>query len=224
MISSTNHHLDSLKNVDLDDSTSDDIEWMDKWVIRFIKATAITLAVLVVGGFFSVIVPIGKHTITYEKTPNSSASRIERTPAPPQVSGKSNQDSSGSSKDGGESQSQQNGDEGSQKNQQSDNSDSQNPNNNNNKSEHDYTEDLKSVGGEIGNDLKKAGEQAVNKGRQAGESASEWLKNKWNSTGESDQNGNSSGQSQQGGEQSAESDEGSSEDQPVPQNDPNQNQ
>lgn len=222
-MSSTSHHLDSLKNVDLDDSASDDIEWMDKWVIRFIKAVAITLAVLVVGGCFSVIVPIGKHALTYEKTPDSSTSRKARTSAPSQVPGKSKQDSSGFNEGSNESQSQQNSDEGAQKNQQSDNSDSQNPNNN--ESEHDYTEDLKSAGGEIGNDLKKAGEQAVNKGRQAGESASEWLKNKWNSVGESGQNYNSSGhQNQDENEQSAESDEGSSEEQPVPQNDPSQNQ
>lgn len=189
MSNNTTHRLDSLKNIDLDDSASDDIEWMDKWVIRFIKAAAITLAVLVVGGCFSIIVPLGKHALTYEKTLDSSASRTARTPAPPQVSGKSKQDSSGSSKDGGESQPQQNSDKGAQKNQQSDNSDSQNPENNSN-SDHDYTEDLKSAGSEIGKDLKEAGEQAVDKGKQAGKSASEWLKNKWNSTGESDQNSN----------------------------------
>lgn len=222
MSSNTNHHLDSLKNVDLDDSTSDDIEWMDKWVIRFIKAVAITLAVLVVGGCFSVIVPIGKHALTYEKTPDGSTNRTTKTLAPTQVPGKSKQDSSGSSKDGGESQQQQDSNEGTQENQQSDNSDSQNPNNN--ESEHDYTEDLKSAGGEIGNDLKKAGEQAVDKGKQAGKSASEWLKSKWNSDEESGQNGNSSGQSQQGGEQSTESDERSSEEKPAPQNESSQNQ
>ena len=182
MSSNTTRHLDSLKNLDLDDSASDDIEWMDKWVIRFIKAVAITLAVLVVGGCFSVIVPLGKHALTYEKTPDSSASRTTRTPVPsqvPRVNSKS--DSSSSSKDSNESQ--QNNDTGTQKNQQDSNSDNQNQGGSS-KSEHDYTEDLKSAGGEIGNDLRKAGEQAVDKGKQAGKSAGEWLKNKWNSAGD----------------------------------------
>ena len=223
MNSNTTRHLDSLKNLDLDDSASDDIEWMDKWVIRFIKAAAITLAVLVVGGCFSVIVPLGKHALTYEKTPDSSTSRTTRTPAPPKVSGKSRQDGSGSSKDGGEFQQQQSSDEGAQKNHQSDNPDSQNPDNNS-APNRDYTEDLKSAGSEIGNDLKEAGEQAIDKGKQAGKSAGDWLRQKWNSAGESGQNGNSSNQNQDENEQSAETDEGSSEDKPAPQNDSSQNQ
>ena len=142
MSSNTARHLDSLKNLDLDDSASDDIEWMDKWVIRFIKAVAITLAVLVVGGCFSVIVPLGKHALTYEKTPGSSTNRTTRTPATSQASSKNKQDGSDFSKDGGESQQQQSSDEDVQKNQQGDNQDSQNPDNNSTPN-HDYTEDLK---------------------------------------------------------------------------------
>lgn len=83
---------------------------------------------------------------------------------------------------------------------------------------------MKSTGGEIGNDLKEAREQVINKGKQAGKSASEWLKNKWNSAGESGQNDNSSNQNQEDRGQNTESDERSSEDQPAPQNDSSQNQ
>lgn len=223
MTSSTNHRFDSLKSEVLDDSASDDIEWMDKWIIRFIKAVAITLAVLVVGGCFSVVVPIGKHALTYEKTPDSSASRTTRNPVPPQAPRANNQsDFSSSSKDINESQ--QNNDAGTQNNQQDNNTDNQNQENNSNP-DHDYTEDLKSAGGEIGNNLKKAGEQAVDKGKQAGKSAGEWLKQKWNSAGDgSDQDGNPSSQSQEGDGQGTETDGENSGEQPAPQNDPSQNQ
>ena len=220
MTSSTNHHFDSLKSIDLDDSASDDIEWMDKWIIRFIKAVAITLAVLVVGGCFSVVVPIGKHALTYEKTPDNSTGKTTRTFVPSQAPRVNNQSS-----DRDSNESQQNNDAGTQNNQHGDKSNNQNSNNSSSsESEHDYTEDLKSTGGEIGNDLKEAGEQAVEKGKQAGKSAGEWLKEKWNSAGESGQNDNSPNQNQEQGEQSTNSYGENSGEQPAPQSNPSQNQ
>ena len=222
MISTTNHYFDSLKITDLDDSTSDDIKWMDKWIIRFIKAVAITLAVLVAGGCFSVVVPIGKHALTYEKTPDSSTGRTTRTPVPSQSPSVNNQsDPSGSDRDSNESQ--QNNDARAQKNQQDSNSGNKNQGGSS-ESEHDYTEDLKSAGGEIGDDLKEAGEQAVEKGKQAGKSAGEWLKEKWNSVGESGQNDNSSNQNQEQGDQSTDAYGENSGEQPAPQSNPSQNQ